>query len=184
MSYLTTTTTTTVTSISPNSARRVRTDLKTSENIYLTSPYNNPTRSRTSSPINIKLRPQHSTPPYTAHHQNLYIQGHHINTHDRLHNFGVIKSNMGTATTMQDSAKSHKTSCRSTNIPIATTTATVANTRKYLKRSEFILTAAKHVVDDSRILSTSAPHEGSTYLRSCLMCKTQYTINNFNSKSI
>lgn len=162
-----TTTTTTVTNISPNSARRVRTDLKTSENVYLTSNFMGATRSRTSSPINIKLRsPHHQSQQQTTS----YLQGR-SNTHDKLSTVSTASTTNSIGRSKRTSASSSST-CKSTNIPVAltaTTATTVANTRKYLKRSNFILTAAKHVVDDSRILSTSAPHEGSSYLRLCFL---------------
>lgn len=183
MSYLqpitTTNATTTVATISPSSVRRVRTDLKTSENLYLTTTFSGPTRSRTSSPINMKLRPHHhqsgNTPPTSSPHSALYLQGR-FNAHDKFSDCNSVKSNNATATNTQpyirnsSRSRSKRIANQSTNIPMATgqTSTTVANARKYIKRSNFILTSAKHVVDDSRILSTSAPHEGSTYLRLCL----------------
>ncbi|KAI8121354.1 hypothetical protein CVS40_7564 [Lucilia cuprina] len=172
-------------------ARRVRTDLKTSHNVYLTSSFG-PTRSRTTSPINIKLRPQqHNTlpacsSPQQQQQQTLYLQGRSY-THEKLTDCG-IKSKQQTATvpvtattTLSGTGRSKRTSGKSSNIPMAltatTSATTVANTRKYLNRSNFILTAAKHVVDDSRILSTSAPHEGSTYLSAHLPARATRLLN-------
>lgn len=171
---------TNVAKISPNSARRVRTDLKTSENVYLATTFAGPTRSRTSSPINIKLRPHQPSGNTStgSPHSTMYLQGR-SNTHDKFSDCSSVKSIHAATTNTQQNirsssgsrSRSKRTANKSTNIPIMATgptSTTVANARKYIKRSNFILTSAKHVVDDSHILSTSAPHEGSTYLRLCL----------------
>lgn len=149
--------------LSPNSARRVRTDLGTSQNHYL-SKSNLPTRSRTSSPITIKTRQQqymHHQPltDQMQHRHSYYVRGHTIDSQDK-HSSSDTPTKSATLHT--DKSKQKTTDRKSDN---NSATSTVANTRRYLRRSNFILTAAKHVVDDSRILSTSAPHEGSTYLR-------------------
>lgn len=118
-------------STSPVGARRVRTDLKTSENVYLTNSYG-PTRSRASSPLTAtRIRLPSS---YPAH------------SYKRLHS----NTTQGPTTSADE---------------VRTTATTVATTRRFIRRSDFILTAAKHTVNDSRILSTSAPHEGSSYIR-------------------
>lgn len=163
---------TATTVVSPGGARRVRTDLKTSENVYLASNLVGTTRSRTSSPINIKLRPQYSTTATACSspqpQSSSHLQGRCINQ-DKFSDRSVKSTTTAVAKTQSSSGKSKRTFYKSSNIPTAAATTsaptTVANTRKYIKRNNFVLTAAKHVVDDSHVLSTSAPHEGSTYLR-------------------
>ncbi|XP_061402740.1 putative mediator of RNA polymerase II transcription subunit 24 [Musca vetustissima] len=190
--------------ISPNTARRVRTDLKTSQNVYLNKTYGPTTRSRTSSPIAIKGR-QHTAvadqqhqrkhSPYHSRqqqqqqmsHENLYHHppsfGSPKNSHYKYKSNATTSANVVTLSSPSSRNIRSSMACSSAayNAATATTTTnvptTVASTRKYLRRSNFILTAAKHVVDDSRILSTSAPHEGSSYLSAHLPARATRLLN-------
>lgn len=179
MSCTTTTTLTTakkkVSEMSPNTARRVRTDLKTSQNVYLAKSSLGPTRSRTSSPITIKSRhlqeqQQHQSKHTPYHQQSAHDVQHHYPQHHAYTSGSPNNIIRGTAALHSGRniriATVDRTASATTTATNKAPPTTVASTRRYLRRSNFILTAAKHVVDDSRILSTSAPHEGSSYLRS------------------
>uniref|UniRef100_A0A1I8NQ48 Uncharacterized protein n=1 Tax=Stomoxys calcitrans TaxID=35570 RepID=A0A1I8NQ48_STOCA len=159
--------------ISPGSVRRVRTDLKTSQNVYLAKS-SGATRSRTSSPITIRTR--HS--PQRLHGQNYH---HHSSQDGKNFNANKNPNNTTTSLTLESPANGTRTATDRASTSSASTATnvptTVDSTRRYLRRSHFILHAAKHVVDDSRILSTSAPQEGSSYLSAHLPARATRLLN-------
>lgn len=132
---------------SPIGARRVRTDLKTSENIFLTAA--RPSIPRTSSPINIKsvtcgnMQAVHSPLQSTQHTPSQSPQILH----------GIHR---------------HRSSRRTPTVAVATSKAMTTTTTKSTSTSSGVCNCWCHCAAIT-VLSTSAPHANATYLR----CATQ-----------
>lgn len=141
---------------SPIGARRVRTDLKTSENIFLTAA--RPSIPRSSSPINIKsvtcgnMQSVHSPMQSTQHTPSPSSQ--------MLH--GIHKSHLPHAT------HKHRSSKRTPTVAVAATKGMTTTATKSTSTLSGVCNCWCHCAA-ATALSTSAPHANTTYLR----CATQ-----------